>query len=456
MKEDVDLLVTDIAELVTMAGPGGSGGVALMPPRPAAAADTLPASRPAPASAAARLPSVTPLRGAAMDDPGIVSHGALAIRDGRIVAVDEEHVVLARYAARRTLSAHGGTVVPGFCDAHTHPVFDATREREFDMRARGRTYQEITAAGGGIFSSVRALRAAPRERLAALLSARLDRFLQCGTTSIEAKSGYGLSLATELLSLELLAEAGKVHAVDIDPTCLAAHQVPPEFAGDRAGYVRLVAEQILPEVARRGLARSADVFCDKGAYTVDEARAVLLGARAAGLALRVHADELAPVGAAELAGECGAQTADHLVHISDAGIEALVRAGTAPVLLPGTCFSLRLKKVPPVAAMLEAGLPLVLASDYNPGTSYIPSMVAIVALGCSLLGLTVAQALCAATRNAAATLGLPGPRGVLVPGAVADVAVLDVPNHLFLGYQFGWNPVVAVIKDGRVVHERAS
>jgi imidazolonepropionase len=437
MKEAVDLLVVGAAEAVTLVGPGGPSAL-----------------RPAAPGPGRRPPSVTPLTGAAMDDPGVLPHGALAIRDGRIVAVEEESVLLARYDAPRTLSARGGTLLPGFCDAHTHPVFDATREREFDLRARGRSDQEITAAGGGIFSSVRALRAAPRERLAALLEQRLDRFLQCGTTSIEAKSGYGLSRDSELLSLELLAEAGARHAVDIDPTCLAAHQVPPEHAADRDGYVRLVVEQILPEVARRGLARSADVFCDQGAYTVDEARAVLRGAVAAGLALRVHADELAPVGAAELAAACGAQTADHLVHVSDAGIEALVRAGTAPVLLPGTCFSLRLSKVAPVQRMLEAGLPVVLASDYNPGTSYIPSMVAIVGLGCSLLGLTVAQALCAATRNAAATLGLPGPRGVLAPGAVADVVVLDIPNHLFLGYQFGWNPVVAVVKDGRVAHER--
>jgi len=457
MKEEVDLLVTGAAELVTMAAPEGWSR-----PWPAVTADT--GRAPATAtrgvatsrgSAASPRSAVTPLRGAAMDDPGVLAHGALAIRDGRIVAVDEESALLARYSGRRTLSARGGTLVPGFCDAHTHPVFDATREREFDQRARGRTYQEITAAGGGIFSSVRSLRAAPRGRLAALLRERLDRFLQCGTTSIEAKSGYGLTAETELLSLELLAEAGAAHAVDIDATCLAAHQVPPEFAADRQAWVALVVERILPEVAARGLARSADVFCDQGAYGVEEARAVLEGAAAAGLATRVHADELAPVGAAELAAACGAQTADHLVHISDAGIEALARAGTAPVLLPGTCFSLRSRKLPPVARMLEAGLPLVLATDFNPGTSYIPSMVAILGMGCSLFGLTVAQALCATTRNAAATLGLPGPRGVLVPGALADVAVLDVPNHLFLGYQFGWNPVAAVIKDGRVVHERA-
>jgi len=448
MKEEVDRLVWGAAEVVTVATPEGRAGGLRPGPGPGAGADSGGGRAASPGAA-------PPLRGRAMDDPGLVPRGALAIRDGLIVAVDEEAALLRRYSAPRTLAAHGGTVVPGFCDAHTHPVFDATREREFDMRARGRTYQEITAAGGGIFSSVRSLRAAPRERLATLLRARLDRFLQCGTTSIEAKSGYGLSFDSEVLSLELLAEAGASHPVDLDPTCLAAHQVPPEFAQDRPGYIALCVERILPEVARRGLARSADVFCDQGAYTVAEARAVLQGARAAGLALRVHADELAPVGAAELAAECGAQTADHLLHVSDAGLAALQRAGTAPVLLPGTGFSLRLRQMAPARRMIEAGLPLVLATDYNPGTSYIPSLVTVVGLGCSLLGLTVAEALCATTRNAAATLGLPGPRGLLVPGARADLAVLDVPNHLFLGYQFGWNPVAAVVKDGRVVHERA-
>ncbi|MHC4845587.1 MAG: imidazolonepropionase [Planctomycetota bacterium] len=419
MKDSVDLLVCDCAEVVTLGG-GGEG----------------------------------PAVGAAMDDPGVVRGGAVAVRDGLVVAVGPEQDLLARYDAPERLSARGGTVVPGFCDAHTHPVFDATREAEFDMRARGRTYVEITEAGGGIFSSVRSLREAPRERLAERLGRRLDRMLACGTTSIEAKSGYGLTLETEVLALELLAEAQPAQPVDIDPTCLAAHQVPPEYRDDRDGYVRLVCDEILPEVARRGLARSADVFCDLGAYTVDEARAVLAGAKAQGLALRVHADELDAVGAAELAAEMGAQTADHLVRISDDGIEAMLAAGTAPVLLPGTCFSLRTPDVAPARRMIEAGLPLVIASDFNPGTSYILSMVTIIGLGCGLLGLTVAEALCAATRNAAATLGLPGTRGRLVEGAVADMALLDVPDHLYLGYEFGWNPVFAVVKDGRLVYRR--
>lgn len=442
MKEDVDLLVVDAAEVVTVAG---EADVAAPPGAGAASA------------AGARAHGGTsPLRGAAMDRPGVLAGAALALRDGRVVAVDAQERVLSRYDAPATLSARGGTVLPGLCDAHTHPVFGDTREAEADMRARGRSYVEITAAGGGIFSSVRSLRSTSRERLAELLAGRLRLLLSCGTTSIEAKSGYALSLQGELLSLELLAEADATQPIDIDRTCLAAHQVPPEFADDRPGYVHLVTGRILPEVKRRGLARSADVFCDRGAYTVPEARAVLTAARELGFALRVHADELDAVGAAELAASCGAQTADHLVRVSDAGIEAMARAGTTPVLLPGTCFSLRSTRAPPARRMIEAGLPVVIASDFNPGTSYVPSMVAVIALACGLTGLTVAEAITAATRNAAATLGLPGPRGMLAPGAVADLVLLDVPDHLFLGYQFGPDPVRAVVKDGRVVYERGA
>ncbi len=419
MKETVDLIVTDAAEVVTLGGRGDG-----------------------------------PLTGSAMDDPAVVVGGAVAVRDGKVVAVEAAGAIAAAYEAEQVLSARGGTVLPGLVDPHTHPVFDATREGEFDQRARGATYLDITAAGGGIFSSVRSLRAAPRERLASRLRSRLDRFLACGTTTIEAKSGYGLDPASERMSLELIAEAHASHPVDIDPTCLAAHQIAPEFKQDRGAYVALVCEQILPEAARSGLARSADVFCDQGAYTVDEARRVLQAAQDCGLERRVHADELASVGAAELAAEMGAQTADHLVKVSDAGIEAMAASGTAPVLLPATCFSLRLREYAPARRMIEAGLPLALATDFNPGTSYTFSMIEVISLACGLLDLTVSEALVAATRNAAATLGLPGVRGRLEPGAVADLIVLDVPNHLFLGYQVGWNPVTEVVKDGHLVWRR--
>ena len=418
MKEQVDLIVDEAQEVVTVGGGRGS------------------------------------LRGDAMDELQIVREGAVAVRDGLIVAVDESSAIHATYEGEREVSARGGIVLPGFCDAHTHPVFAATREGEFDLRARGGSYQDITRSGGGIFSSVRAFRSASRESLEKQLRERLDRFVMCGTTSVEAKSGYGLDLESELLALELLADCGANHPIDIDATCLAAHQVPPEFAEHREAYVALVAEKILPEVASRKLARSADVFCDEGAFTVDEARTVLESARSLGMALRVHADELAPVGAAELAAEMGAQTADHLVRISDAGIEAMLGAETTPVLLPGTCFSLRLKDVAPARRMIEAGLPVALATDFNPGTSYIPSMVEIIALACGLLGMTVAESIVAATRNAAETLGLPGVRGRIEVGAVADLVLLDVPNHLFLGYQMGWHAVTAVVKSGALVWQR--
>jgi len=421
MKTQVDLILCDGAEVVTVAE--GEPG---------------------------------PVTGAAMEALGLIPQGAVAIQDGLVLDVGPAADIDARFESDNRLSAQGGTVLPGFCDVHTHPVFAATREGEFDLRARGGTYQDITAAGGGIFSSVRHLRDATPEQLAGRLSTHLDRFLISGTTSIEAKSGYGLTMETELLALELLAAADDDHPVDIDATCLAAHQVPPEFKEDRAAYVRLVAERILPEVSRRGLARSADVFCDQGAFTVDEARVVLTAARDCGLARRVHADELAPVGAAELAAELGAQTADHLVKVSDEGLEAMLAAGTTAVLLPGTCFSLRLPEVAPARTMIESGLSVALASDFNPGTSYVPSMVAVISLACGLLGMTVAESITAATRNAAQTLGLPGVRGQLSSGALADLVVLDVPNHLFLGYQVGWNPVSLVIKGGRVVWQRGA
>ncbi len=436
MKEQVDLIVDEAQEVVTVSD----------------SLDALSsASPPATGDAASTGAAAT---GKAMDELHVIPDGAVAMRDGLIVAVGTGTEIHASFEAEREVSARGGIVLPGFCDAHTHPVFATTREGEFDLRARGGTYQDITRSGGGIFSSVRALRDTTSEALRKPLTERLDRFVMCGTTSIEAKSGYGLDLESEVMSLELLASCDSTHAIDIDRTCLAAHQVPPEFAEHREAYVELVSKKILPHVVEHSLARSADVFCDDGAFTVDEARLVLQAARDLGLAIRVHADELAAVGASELAAEMGAQTADHLVKISDAGIEALVKSGTTPVLLPGTCFSLRIREVAPARRMIEAGLPVALATDFNPGTSYIQSMVEIIALACGLLDMTVAEAITAATRNAAETLGLPGIRGRIQPGAVADLAILDVPNHLFLGYQMGWNPVTAVVKSGAVVWQR--
>lgn len=409
-----DLLVTNAAEVLTLRGP-------------------------------------VPRVGAALDDLGIEPDGAVAIRAGRIVAVGPARSIEARFAPRRTLDAGGGIVLPGFVDAHTHPVFAATREREFDLRLRGRTYQEITAAGGGIFSSVRSLRAASTADLETGVRTHFERFLDDGTTTIEAKSGYGLNLDDELRSLEILRRVATDHALEVFPTFLGAHQMPEEFKTRRGEYVAFLREQALPEVKRRGLARACDVFCDDGAFTLDEARAVLSAAREQGFQLRVHADELAQIGASELAAELEAASADHLCKATPAAIQALARARTTAVLLPATVLSLGVKAIPPARALIDARVPVAIATDFNPGTSYTTSMPLAIALACCLLRLTVAESIAAATVNAAYSLRLHDRIGRIEPDMQADLVVLARPSHLFLGYELGASRVHAVVKRGRVV-----
>lgn len=405
------------------------------------------------ASEVLTLRGPVPRVGAALDDLGIEADGAVAIRDHRIVAVGPARDLAARYAPRRTLDAGGGIVLPGFVDAHTHPVFAATREREFDLRLRGRTYQDITAAGGGIFSSVRSLRAAPTETLEAGVRAHFERFLDGGTTTIEAKSGYGLNLDDELRSLEILRRVADRHPLEVSSTFLGAHQMPEEFKTRRPEYVAFLREHALPEVKRRGLAGACDVFCDDGAFTLDEARAVLVAARDQGFQLRVHADELAQIGASALAAELDALSADHLCKATPDAIRALARSSTTAVLLPATVLSLGVKAIPPARALIEAGVPVAIATDFNPGTSYTTSMPLAIALACCLLRLTVAESIAAATVNAAYSLRLHDRIGRLEPGMQADLVVLDRPSHLFLGYELGSSAVRAVVKAGRIVRE---
>jgi imidazolonepropionase len=346
--------------------------------------------------------------------------------------------------------------MPGFVDPHTHPVFGATREAEFDMRLRGKTYIEITAAGGGIFSSVRSLRETSTEELTALLRARLDAFIALGTTTIEAKSGYGLNGDDEERSLEIIADCNARHPVDLVPTFLGAHQMPEEYAGDREAYIALLIDDIMPRIRKKGLAEFCDIFCEENVYEIDESRRIMTAARDLGFKLRFHADELASMGGAELAAEVGAASADHLVMVSDAGIDAMAGADVIPVILPGTVFSLNLKTRPPVRKMVDRGLPVALATDFNPGTSYVQSMPTVINISCCLLRMTVAEAVSASTVNAAWSLGRGDSIGSLQAGRQADLIVLDCPNHLFLGYRLGWNPVKTVVKKGRIVHERPS
>ncbi len=418
-------------------------------------------------------------RGRAQDEPAIAAPGtAIACFDGRIVAVAPE--AEAREALEAavaggvggaggrsgdydTIDATGGTVTPGLVDSHTHLLFGGSREGEIRLRQRGATYLEILAAGGGILSTVAATRAASDEALLAHGRRWLGQMLGNGTTTVEAKSGYGLNTATEL---RLLAVAGRLAAegpVDVIPTFLGAHAVPAEVRaahpGDPAAaaeaYVAAVIGEQLPDVAAQGIARFADVFCEQGVFTADQARRVLLAAAGLGLAPRLHADELAPSGGAELAAELGACSADHLGAPSAAGIAALAASASAgrpvvAILLPTVSWFLGLPATEPARTLIEAGVPVAVATDFNPGTSPVASMPLALTAAALTLRLSPSECLVAATVNAAAALRLDD-RGTLVPGRRADVVVWDVPTHAQLPYWAGAALARTVVVGGRVV-----
>jgi len=387
-------------------------------------------------------------------------HGAEVLcRDGRIAFVgssEERHRRFGELPDVARLDGAGGTLVPGFVDPHTHLPWAGSREEEFAARLRGATYQEIAAQGGGILSTVGATRTASEEELATAMLPRLRRMLTCGTTTAEAKSGYGLSLADELKQLRAIQRASAAQPVTLVPTLLAAHEVPPELRHDRERFLALVCEEIVPAVAAAGLARFCDVFCEQGVFTAEESRQVLLAGRAHGLAPRLHADEFVDSGGAELAAEVGALSADHLMAVSEAGIEALAAAGVIATLLPGTSFFLMKHIYAPARRLVAAGVPVALATDCNPGSSNTESMPTILTLAVFELRLTVEEALTAATLNAACSLGLGAEIGSIEEGKRADLVLLDAPNLLHLAYHFGVNPVAAVVKEGRVVLRAAA
>jgi imidazolonepropionase len=396
-----------------------------------------------------------PKRGEEMDRLDVIEHGAVAIEGDRIKEVGDTIALTEKYPdARQVIDARDCVVMPGFVDPHTHPVFGATREREFDWRIRGKTYLEITAQGGGIFSSVRTLRETPTEELYRLLAERCDRFISLGTTTVEAKSGYGLNRDDEIRALEVIGGVNGKHALDLIPTFLGAHQMPREYAENRGEYIRILTEEIMPEIKGRGLAEFCDIFTEEGVYEIEESRRIMAAAKGHGFKLRFHADELAPIGGAELAAELGAHSADHLVMASDAGIAAMRDAGVIPVILPATVFSLNLSTRPRARKMIDDGLPVALATDFNPGTSFTQSMPEVINLACCMLRFTVAEAINAAVVNSAWSLDRGKEIGSLEPGKQADLIVLDCKSHLFLGYRLGWNPVEKVVKKGRIVYER--
>jgi len=395
-----------------------------------------------------------PLRGADQRRIRRIRGAEVLCRDGRIAFVGSPEERLRSFGElpdAERLDGRGGTLIPGFVDPHTHLPWAGSREEEFAARLAGRTYQEIAAAGGGILSTVAATRRASEEELAANVRRRLDQMLAWGTTTAEAKSGYGLSREDELKQLRAIRAASSAHPVDLVPTLMAAHEIPPEHRADRGRYLDLICEEIIPAAAEQGLARFCDVFCEEGVFTAAESRRVLETGVRHGLAPRLHADEFVDSGGAELAGELGALSADHLIAVSPAGVDALARSGVTAVLLPGTSFFLMKHKYAPARRLIEAGVPVALATDCNPGSCHTESMPAVFVLAVFELGLTIEESLAAATLNSACCLGLGAEVGSIEVGKRADLALLDAPNLLHLAYHFGINPVAAVVKGGNVV-----
>jgi imidazolonepropionase len=401
----------------------------------------------------ATLAGPAPRIGAALRELGLIEDAALAADAGRLVYVGPDRGF--DQAVRLTddafvLDAPGAAVVPGFVDAHTHLAFAGDRDDEIRRRLAGESYREIAESGGGIVRSVDATRRASREELAAGIGARLDEMLLQGTTTAEVKSGYGLTGEAEVRSLEAIADAARRHPVRVVPTFLGAHEVPVEHRANRARYVELLVKEMIPEVARRRLAVFADVFCEEGVFTVDESRRILTAARERGLKLRVHADELGPSGGAELAAELGARSADHLVHVSPDAMRALARAGCVATLLPAAAFYLRLPRFAPARELIEAGAAVALATDANPGGGLSPSMPFAMTVACFAMGLSLEEALCAATLNAACSLDLEHEAGSLEVGKRADLMVLRSGRLLDL-VRVGAPAIATVVKDGRVV-----
>ena len=385
-----------------------------------------------------------------------IGEAAIACRGDRIVFVGPErefHSGVALAPGGRTLDARGATVLPGFVDAHTHLPFAGWRESEFNERLQGATYAQIAARGGGILSTVEATRAATRDDLAALTRQRLDAMLVLGTTLAEAKSGYGLSTEAELKQLEAVRLGAAGHPVEVVPTFLGAHTVPKERREDRERYVDEIVNEMIPEISRRKLAVYADAFVDAHAFSSAEARRVLEAAKRAGLGVRLHADQLKDDGAALLAAELHAASADHLEYVSDAGIEALARVGTAAVLLPAATFFLMSRVKPPARRLVDAGVPVAIATDFNPGTSPTEAMGAVLEFACLTLALSIDEAIAAATLNAAYALGRAEEAGSIEVGKRADFVIHAVPNRYHLVYRFGVRRVRTVVAGGAVVVE---
>ena len=393
-----------------------------------------------------------PRVGPEMRELSIIADGAMLVGGGRITQVGRREEIEPLIGVDcEVVDAGGRVVLPGFVDAHTHPVFAGMRAGEFEERATGVTYQEIAARGGGIQATVRTTREATLDELVAAGKRYADWFLRTGTTTVEAKSGYGLTLEDELKILRAIKRVDSENPLRYVPTFLGAHDIPPEYKSRREQYVSLLIDEMLPQVAAEKLAEYCDVFCEEKVFTADEARKILSAARSHGLGLRMHADQLALSGGAKLAAELGTVTADHLEHTDAEGIAALQSAGVQPVLLPGSVYALGSSRYPAAREMIAAGLAVVLATDFNPGSSPTPSMTMILSLASTHLKMTPAESITAATINAAYTLNRGGTIGSLEPGKFADFVIHDCADYRELAYFFGIEHAWQVYAGGQQV-----
>lgn len=389
---------------------------------------------------------------------GLLENAAVAAANGRLVWVgpaDRLHREVVTRADTREIDGAGAVAVPGFVDSHTHLIFAGSREHEYALRAQGASYQEIAAAGGGILSTVRATRAASVDELVALGLPRLRTLLAHGTTTVEVKSGYGLTVADELKMLEAARRLGALQPVEVHATFCGAHEVPPEYRGRADAYVDLVVEAMLPAVVEQGVARYIDVFCEEGVFSVAQARRILRSGARCGLRAKFHADEFSTLGGAALAAEVGALSADHLLRARVQDVALMKQAGVTGTLLPGTAFFLGLAWAP-ARAFLETGVRVALASDFNPGSSMGPNLQLAMTMAVSQMKMSPEEALLGVTLNGACAMGLENEVGSLRPGKQCDLVLADVPSWRWLSYFYGVNHVSRVIKRGRLVLDRSA